>query len=128
MTTLFQNLILFVFPILAFGQTFTCPTVEDIKKGQLNNWLPLYVQNEELVSHADFELFKSKISRFSIAKWSKAYLENGHCFYEGNDLITGRIILARDAWRPITTGSWQWLKIDSFAECFQSIQNCGFNS
>ncbi len=128
MSTVLFHLFFLGYSLLAFGQTFTCPTLDDIKHGQLNNWLPLYVQNEELVSAADFELFKSNVTGFSMARWSKAYLEDGHCFYEGNNFITAKIVLARDARRPVATGSWQWLQTDSLAQCTQSIPDCGFNS
>lgn len=102
-----------------------CPTPADIKAGNFNGWLPLYQANEELVSDVDVNKIRNHVYAFKMAHWKTIYLESAHCFYIGDDEILGRIIFARDAWRPSGEG-WIWINSKS-AECTVSTSQCGFN-
>lgn len=104
-----------------------CPTVEEIKKGNLGIWLPLYQDNEELASSSDTLLFESHVEKFDVARWSYDYAESGHCFYKGSDPILKQIVLAQDAWRPLENQYWTWIKPNKFAECHSdNASDCGF--
>ncbi|MFA5960711.1 MAG: hypothetical protein WC785_09355 [Tatlockia sp.] len=107
------------FPTPALPPAIICPSVSEIKQHTFNQWLPLYQEGEELASTKDTLQFIEEVTAFHSARWSSAYLENGHCFYEGG-LMTQKIILAQDAWQPGNEGYWQWLKPKSLAECIHS--------
>src|SRR5665213_1512022 len=93
-------LVIFFYSVSISAQTISCPLVEDIKHGNFNRWLLLYIANEELATPKDTESFRNHLQTFAFAKWNKFYLENGHCFYKGDDPILNKIVLANDAWRP----------------------------
>ncbi|CEG58639.1 hypothetical protein [Legionella fallonii] len=103
-----------------------CPSVGDIKNNAFHNWLPLYIDGEELASQEDAGQFIRGVKTFLMAKWDVTYLETGHCFY-GGDPITNKIILAHDAWRPQDNFYWHWINRDKLAECnAPSPEKCSF--
>lgn len=102
----------------ALTTTIACPTVSEIKRGEFNDWLPLYQENEELASDADVNVFKKFVTTFQSAKWSRHYLENGHCFYQGDNPMMDKIIFATDTPRPDNTSQWQWTQPSILAECY----------
>ncbi|HEX4044414.1 MAG TPA: hypothetical protein VHZ76_01945 [Gammaproteobacteria bacterium] len=105
----------------------TCPTVEEIKNHRFHGWLPLYKSNEELATSKDVVQFKEHVTAFQSAQWNRAYLENGHCFYQGTENIVNTIIFAKDAWRPAETAHWSWVTPNIMAECYsQQVTDCGF--
>ena len=106
--------------------TITCPTVEDIKNNQFNGWLPLYIDNEELASDVDTELFRKSVARFEAARWDSYYLEAAHCFYSGDNDITHQIILAHDAWRPTLSVDWSWVTLNVSSECKSGAESCAY--
>lgn len=108
------------------SQTFICPSVIDIKQNELNHWLPLYKDSQELVSSIDLIKFKQHVTGFVAASWSKHYLENGHCLYQGSDQIVNQIVLAKDAFRPQPNDYWVWLQPNSTAECYGPVNECEF--
>lgn len=93
-----------------------CPSVENIRAGVFDGWLPLYIEGEELASKEDQQAFIQGVERFEVARWDTMYLENAHCFYSGKP-ATRKMILAHDAWRPENSTGWQWKIIDNAAEC-----------
>ncbi|WP_156875070.1 hypothetical protein [Legionella micdadei] len=106
--------------------SLVCPSVGEIKKGLFHDWLPLYIDGEELARQIDTLQFIKGVKVFVAAKWDKAYLENGHCFYHG-DPITNKVILAHDAWRPKESPYWHWINHGTLAECHApSPENCAF--
>lgn len=102
----------------ALTTTISCPTVSEIKRGEFDDWLPLYQENEELALDADVETFKKAVTAFQSAKWSRRYIENGHCFYAGDNPVMDKIIFATDALRPENTPQWQWTQPNILAECY----------
>ncbi len=104
----------------------TCPSVAEIQSGHLNEWLPLYQDNEELAFDADLLKVKAHVTRFVKARWDYSYLESAHCFYEGDDPIFNRIVFAQDAWNPVSTSTWSWVVPRFAAECLSDVQSCGF--
>ncbi len=96
-----------------------CPDVNAIKQGRLYSWLPEYIEGQELVSIEDFKKFQTHVATFEKARWDAYYLETAHCFYSGNDAVLGKIVLAMDAYEPLTTSKWQWITKNS-AECNSS--------
>lgn len=113
---------------LAYSETIIkCPSVSEIKSGQFNHWLPLYIDGEELASDKDVALFARNVDSFANAKWSASYLESAHCFYHGNHTLNQKIIFAQDAWQPSSSNKWQWLVPKKLAECdSQNINDCLF--
>lgn len=116
MLKLFSGL-LFFYCATNFAMTISCPTVSDIKNGEFKNWLPLYIDGEELASLHDVAQFQKYVTQFAIAKWNTSYLESAHCFYSGDGAIVNQIVLAQDAWRPVNDTHWSWIKINKIAEC-----------
>lgn len=110
-----------------FAQNYiSCPKPEDINQGLFHDWLPLYIDGEELASELDTQQFISGVIHFAFARWDENYLENGHCFYNGTP-ITQKIILAHDAWRPKKDSYWHWISRNKLAECHTtSAANCSF--
>lgn len=107
--------------------TVICPTVEEIKQDKFYDWLPLYKENEELISAKDLKKFKSNVTDLDVAKWAAEYSESAHCFYRGNDPIVDRIILGQDAWQPADDDHWSWLAAKKFVECrSQDVKDCVF--
>lgn len=92
----------------------------------LHNWLPLYIEGEELASLSDTRQFMQDVKHFRMARWDVTYLEYGHCFYDG-DVMTRKIVLAHDAWRPVENPYWYWLN-NQLAECEASPQHCVLDS
>lgn len=114
-------------PINSFAQNIICPSVNEIKNHQFHQWIPLYIDNEELASDLDVAKFQSHVKQFLIARWNKDYLESGHCFYQGNDPILSKIVFAQDAWRPEQNIEWIWLKENALAECHTChVEDCAF--
>lgn len=109
------------FTSTGLASTVTCPTVTEIQQGQFKDWLPLYQQYEELASVQDVALFKAHVTGFKKAVWDRKYLENGHCYYVGNDPIINKIVFAQDAWRPAENAQWQNVR----AECRSEV-DCRF--
>lgn len=109
--------LLLIFQIAIASSLMTCPSVSMIQQGKFGDWLPLYVDNEELASEHDTQLFQKHVRQFQTARWSSSYLEHGHCFYQGGDPILSKIVLAKDAWQPETSAHWSWVKPRSLAEC-----------
>lgn len=104
-----------------------CPTIDEIKAGKLNAWVPLYIDNEELASDADVSLFAKNVDYFEVARWNPSYLEAGHCFYHGRHGVINKITFARDAWQPEFAGKWIWVTQDKLAECYsQNVGDCAF--
>lgn len=103
-----------------------CPTVNEIKNGTFNSWMPLYQYGEELASEKDVKEFRKHVSGFHIARWSNRYLEYAHCFYEGDAPIVQSMVFAHDAWRPEKSNYWTWIRPSSLAECATSPDVCGY--
>lgn len=115
------------FQAAANDHTVNCPTVEQIKQGLFFNWLPLYQEGEELASEKDTQQFQTVITDFVEGQWSADYLESAHCFYKGNDPIFKHIVLAQDAWRPVTNDYWHWITFEKLAVCHSTNPlPCGF--
>jgi hypothetical protein len=80
--------------------SLTCPSLKSVQHSiniwPHGEWLPEYVDNEELASQDDIDHFIATVKRFNRAEWSGDYLEMAHCFYDGND----KIVLARDMLKP----------------------------
>lgn len=128
---LYLKIVLFNISIFCYLTAYAspiifCPTIDEIKNEHYSPWLPLYIDREELASTNDVEKFKANVTSFSVAKWDKSYLENGHCFYKGNDPIMDKIIFAQDAWQPVTNSYWSWLDAKKLAACYAETQHCGF--
>ena len=130
---MFVKIILFFLSAFMFAYSvqaetiFTCPTAADVKQGQLHHWLPLYIEGEELASHQAILAFEREVTDFQMARWSRNYLEYGHCFYVGTGTMTDKIVLAQDAWRPSSNAPWQWITSRVLAECRTSQPaDCGF--
>lgn len=125
--TKYSILIFFVFiSTKLLSQTLTCPSVSNIKQNDLNHWLPLYKDTQELISSADLAKFKQHVTSFVAASWSGRYLESAHCLYQGSDGIVNQIVLAKDASRPQFNDHWIWLQPNSIAECYGSMSQCEF--
>lgn len=118
-------LVFFILLVITPSYSFTCPSIEEIKSGHFNGWLPLYIHNEELASFQDVNNFKNNVTNFLIAKWSTYYLEYGHCFYQGTNEAIDKIIFAKDAWRP-GQNNWLWQVANHLAECRGLIDQCDF--
>lgn len=121
----------FIFLLLLYhasmASVIQCPRIDDIKNGHFYGWLPEYKNNEELASAKDVDNFKQHVRQFTVARWGKAYLENGHCFYQGTDPIVDTIVFAQDAWRPTDDAHWTWVEPQTLAECYSTNeQDCGF--
>ena len=107
--------------------TLTCPSVAEIQNQQFHEWLPLYIEGEELASTQDVNTFKQHITSFDVARWDRVYLENGHCFYKGTDPMLDKITFAHMAWRPVVNDQWYWTSPAKSAECRSpEVKNCGF--
>lgn len=117
-TLILSAIVIIVHP--GYANQLTCPTVNDIQHNIFNTWLPLYIDNSELASLADIEKFKAHVKQFDLAAWDKSYLENAHCFYQGDDAVVSRITIAHDAFRPIESKSWHWVDPLRRAECTAS--------
>lgn len=121
------NIFIFFFYSAFASPTIICPTIAEIKSGNYVPWLPLYINGEELISAVDEELFKKHVTGFFVAKWDISYLENGHCFYKGDDPIVEKVIFAQDAWQPVTNDHWNWTIQKKLAECYsEQTDSCGF--
>jgi len=120
------NIFVFFYLTAYASPVIFCPTIDEIRNEHYSPWLPLYIDREELASTNDVEQFKANVTSFSVAKWDQSYLENGHCFYKGNDSIVDKIIFAQDAWQPVTNSYWHWLDAKKLAACYTEIQHCGF--
>lgn len=108
------------------GDIVTCPTVDEIKREAFPPWLPLYKENGELASAEDVEKFKKHILNFHVAIWSTHYLESAYCFYQGNNEIFEKIVLAQKTWHPVTHPEWYWQNLD-WAICRGGeARNCRF--
>ncbi len=70
---------------------------------------------EELASDADVALFAKNVEYLEVARWDVSYLETAHCFYHGSDPINNKIVFARDSWRPVSAGKWNWMVQDKKA-------------
>lgn len=115
--------------IKALAYEIICPTVNEIKNNSLGYWLPLYINGEELASTADVEQFRKHSTEFAVAKWNSSYLESAHCFYKGTSPVLSTIVLAQDAWRPISNGYWVWIQPNTSAECRSPrVADCSFIS
>lgn len=123
----FTHIVLLFFSTVSFADQITCPSVNDIKNHNFNFWLPLYKEGEELASAHDVDQFRAHITEFVVAKWGKVYLENGHCFYKGDDPILEKIVFAQDAWRPVKNSHWTWINANALAVCDSTnVAECGF--
>ncbi len=110
-------LLIFCYFNSAVADLLSCPSVNEIQNNNFNTWLPLYKEGEELASLADIEKFKAHVTHLELAVWDTAYLENAHCFYQGDDSIVNRITIAHDAYRPSQTINWRWIQPGRRAEC-----------
>lgn len=103
-----------------------CPTVTEIQFGRYSDWLPLYINNEELASYEDVRHFEKAVTRFTAARWSSDYQEMAHCFYAGDDAIITTITFAHQSAYPLAARDWHWLEKERLAECRAEPFACQF--
>lgn len=109
---LFYFILIFYFNN-AFAETpLTCPSIYSVHHSiniwPSGEWLPEYVNNEELAAQQDIDEFIATATRFTKAEWSGDYQEMAHCFYNGDD----KIVLARNMLKPNMISNPFWHRIN----------------
>lgn len=120
-------LITTTFLISTHSFALTCPTITEIKNGQLSAWRPVDINSGAPVS--DLSKFKKRVKYFALAEWMQDAPEGeSHCYYfdknRSKDYLN--IFLARNHVLPIE-GSPHWRWLGSFTmQCEAGIEACEF--
>jgi hypothetical protein len=85
-----------------------CPSITDIKRHQLKDWLAYDSDEEIKINPARFRDFQHSVKEFALAEWTNNGKKNSsiHCYY-------------RDQY-----GS----NLDIYRECAASMEHCRFHS
>ncbi len=122
--------LLFLIPTLFLlavgnGKSVFCPTVRDVKSGNLQGWFVLNTDNGEEISLSAFRDQAQNISSFELSAF---YLGvpggEAQCYYAGRG--DSAFYLARAGLIPVLVyGDWIKTRFD-FYDCNESIEMCFF--
>jgi hypothetical protein len=106
----------------------TCPTPNELKNQQLNNWQPLDIDNGTPISAQRLEQFTHDVSQLALVEWMADAPEgSAHCYYHDTthpDYMN--VFLAKPQLKPDAHAD-EWKKMnDDVMQCDPQTSQCQF--
>jgi hypothetical protein len=125
-TVVIPTLVLSFIPVHT-ASAITCPSVTQIKTGQLQGWV-VYGQQGEQLTDDEITVFRKQVRSFRLAQWDHSVPDGpAQCFYVNK--LESYLAHPKKSLCPDEQASkyyWIWQEPTVFARCTNTIRSCKF--